>query len=52
MFDPADVQVAYVIAHFWEGGARCFGGGFPWDAVVVSGAGAFLLNRGLHPPLP
>ena len=26
----ADVQVAYAVARFWEGGARCFVGNFVW----------------------
>ena len=35
MFDPVDVQIVYAVAHFWEGGVRCFVGGFVWDAVMV-----------------
>ena len=39
----AGVQV-YVVFYFWEGGKRCFVGGFAWYAVVISGAGAHFVK--------
>ena len=44
VFDSDDIQVGCTAAHFWEA-ARCFVEGFVWDAVIVSGAGACLVER-------
>ena len=36
-----------MIAHLWEGGARCFAGGLRLGAAMVSEAKAFLAVEGL-----
>ena len=44
VFDPGGYSGRLCCYLFWESGANCFVGGFAWDAVMETGAGACFIE--------